>query len=142
MSVLDETLNRDSLDSYNRQDNIIVFGYEEPQKNYEPNGRETPEELEQVLVNIASKVGVTIDPANISDGFRLGKKPNGSPLRRNDGSFVARPILFKLNKRSKKSELLRKKKTLKETHKLKISEDVTPLRKALCDVANEYDSLK
>ena len=95
--------------------NHSVFGYEEPQKNYEPNGRETPEELEQVLVNVASKVGVTIDPANISDGFRLGKKPNGSPLRRNDGTFVARPILFKLNKRSKKSELLRKKKTLIET---------------------------
>ena len=142
LKLLDEKLNNDKLESYNRQDNIILFGYEEPAKNYEPLGRETPEELEQILVDVASKVGVTIDPTNISDGFRLGKKPSGTPVIRDDGLKVARPILYKLNKRSKRSELLRKKKDLKNTHKLKISEDVTPLRKALCDVANESALVK
>ena len=74
LKLLDEKLNNDKLECYNRQDNIILFGYEEPSKNYEPLGRETPEELEQILVDVASKVGVSIEPTNISDGFRLGKK--------------------------------------------------------------------
>ena len=140
--LIEEKLNNDRLEAYNRQDNIIVFGWEEPSTNYETYGRESPEQLEQVLVDVAAKVGVTIDPNHISDGFRLGKRPTGSPVLRSDGVHFARPILFRLNKRSKRTELLRKKKTLKETHRIKIAEDVTPLRKALCDVANEFVSVK
>ena len=142
MKLVDERLVNDRLDAYNRQGNIILFGYEEPSKNYEPRGRESAEELEKALIESAAKVGVNIDPNNISDGFRLGKKPSGAPVVRRDGTNAARPILFKLNKRSKRLELLRKKKELKTNYGLKIAEDITPLRKALCDVANEIDSVK
>ena len=110
MSLIKEKLNSDRLETYNRQDNILVFGIEEPQKNYEQFGRETPEELDQILIDVASKVGVVVNPLSISDGFRLGKKPTGSPVVREDGSTVARPILFRLNRRHKKQELMRKKK--------------------------------
>ena len=34
------------------------------------------------------------------------------------------------------------KKTLRDSHGIKIAEDITPLRKALCDFANELDTVK
>ena len=131
MKLVDERLGNDRLDAYNRQGNIILFGYEEPSKNYEPRGRESAEELEKALIESAAKVGVNIDPNNISDGFRLGKKPSGAPVVRRDGTNAARPILFKLNKHSKRLELLRK-----------IAEDIAPMRKALCDAVNEIETVK
>ena len=142
---LDHKLQMDKIETFNRQDNIIVIGYEEPAQNYQTYGRESPEDMENILINIGSKVGVSIDANHISDGFRMGKRPvnsDGSPKLRQDGSKFSRPICFRLNKRFKKTELLRSKKTLKDSHGIKISEDVTPIRKALCDVANECESVK
>ena len=39
-------------------------------------------------------------------------------------------------------ELLKAKKKLKEDHGIKITEDATPLRKALCDFVNNLDEVK
>ena len=142
---LDQKLNIDKIETYNRQDNIILFGHEEPDKNYTPFGRETQEEIENVLIDAGNKISLSIDRNHISDGFRLGKRPtnlDGSPKTREDGTRFARPIFFRLNKRFTRTALLRSKKTLKETHGIKIAEDITPMRKGLCDIANELESVK
>ena len=39
-------------------------------------------------------------------------------------------------------ELLKAKKKLKDDHGIKITEDATPLRKALCDFVNKLDEVK
>ena len=142
---IDEKLNVDRQEVHNRRDNVIIFAYEEPPNNYLPNGRETQEQLEDILIDVGNKAGVKIERNYISDGFRMGKRPvneNGSPKTRHDGTKVARPIHFRLNKGFAKTALLRNKKMLKETHGIKIAEDTTPLRKALCDFANEIESVK
>ena len=38
--LIDLTIENDRLDSLNRQDNLIVVGYEEPAKNYDQYGRD------------------------------------------------------------------------------------------------------
>ena len=142
----EQKVNTDRVETYIRQDNIILIGHEEPNSNYTTYGRESTDELENILIDVGNKVGVTIDRNHISDAFRLGKRPvnsDGSPKTRRDGiTKVCRPILFKILKRSTRTNLLQKKKTLKDNHGIKIGEDVTPMRKALCDVANEMSSVK
>ena len=129
-SKIDQKLNVDRIETYNRQDNIILFGYEEPSNNYTQYGRESPEELKDVLITAGNKVGLTIDRNHISDGFRMGKRPvnsDGSPKMRPGGLKFFRPIFFRLNKRSTKTALLQKKKVLRESHGIKIAEDITPI---------------
>ena len=67
---------------------------------------------------------------------------NNKKFRADGTTPIARPILFKISKRSKRDELLRKKKTLRLSHSVKITEDVTPLRKALCDYVNKQSTVK
>ena len=139
-SIKEQKVNTDRVETHIRQDNIILIGHEEPSSNYTTSGRETTDELENVLIDVGNKIGVTIDKNHISDAFRIGKRPvnsDGSPKLRHNGSKVCRPILFKLLKRSTKTALLQQKKTLRETHRIKIGEDITPMRKALCDFAND-----
>lgn len=111
-----------------------MIGYEEPYKNYQLYGWETPEDIENILVNVGGKVGVSTYPNHISDGFRMGKRPvntDGSLKLRSDGIKFARPICFWLNKCFKKTELLCLKKKLKDSHGIKISEEFTPYLKGI-----------
>ena len=55
---------------------------------------------------------------------------------------MARPILFKFSKKAKRSELFKNKKDLRTDHSIKIAEDTTPLRRALCEVTNKLDYVK
>ena len=55
---------------------------------------------------------------------------------------MARPILFKFSKKSKRSELFKNKKDLRTDHNVKIAEDTTPLRRALCEFTNKLDYVK
>ena len=41
-----------------------------------------------------------------------------------------------------KEKIMRRKKTLKDSHSIKITEDQTPLRKALCDYVNEQENVR
>ena len=41
-----------------------------------------------------------------------------------------------------KEAIMRQKKTLNDDHNIKISEDQTPLRKALCEYVNELQNVK
>ena len=143
--LLDQTIAMDKLDAMNRQDNIILIGQEEHPSNYERFGRESEDILEGYLINAAEKVGVTIKPEEISYAYRIGsghKEKNHTPKKRANGDNVARPILFRFAKRAKRVELLKTKKKLKEDHGIKIAEDATPLRKALCDFVNNLDEVK
>ena len=145
-NVLNQRLMFDKYDSYSRQDHVILLGRTEPDKNYEAYGKETQEEFEDMLHEIGQKVGIDIQPGHISLAHRLGNNHKDSDNRkkyRDDGTTpIARPILFKLSNRYKRNELLRKKKTLRVTHRVKIIEDVTPLRKALCDFVNKQSTVK
>ena len=140
--TLDLVLKIDKLETQNRQDNIILFGHEEPVGNYSAYGRESVEELENILINAAEKVSVQLNPDHISEAFRMGKPPRGPPKFTSSGTKVARPIMYKLIKRSKKTELLRAKKNLKTDHNIKIAEDTTQIRKSLCDFINNMGTVK
>ena len=142
---VDHKLDHDKLDAMNRLDHIILHGHSEPAKNYQPNGYETQEEFEGYIIEAASNVGIDIKSEHISFAHRIGKRPvnaQGGPRLLRNGNKFARPIIFKLVKRAKKEELMRQKKNLKDNHNIKISEDQTPLRKALCEYVNEMDIVK
>ena len=143
--LLDLNIINDRLDTNTRQDNLILIGQEEPSNNYTQYGYETQEELENLLIEAASKVDIIIKPEEISTAHRIGRKPvtpGGAPKKNRDGTKVARPILYKLNKRAKKTEILRAKKALKNDHDIKVAEDVTPQRKKLCEYVNSLSSVK
>ena len=143
--VLNQTLLMDKMDATIRQDNVILIGQKEPASNYERYGRESENDLEGYLIDAAGKVGITIKPEEISFAYRIGsghKEKNQAPKRRSNGENVARPILFRFAKRAKRVELLKAKKKLREDHGIKITEDATPLRKALCDFVNKLDEVK
>ena len=135
----------DRLDTATRQDNLILIGQEEPPQNYTQYGRETQEQLENIIIDAALKAEITIRPEEISSAHRIGRKPitsGGAPKKNRDGTKVARPILYKFNKRAKKIEILRAKKALKNDHSIKVAEDVTPQRKKLCEYVNSLATVK
>ena len=133
--LIEQRLICDRLDAQNRQSNVLVIGQEEPSSNFTSNGFESQDDFGNVLENIANKVSTPVSTQDIDYAHRLGKKPSGP-------SGTPRPILFKLTRRSKKIDLMRKKKLLRESHNIKIAEDITPLRKALCDFVNYSDTVK
>ena len=143
--LIDYKLDHDRLDAANRLDHIILHGHSEPNKNYQPKGYETQEELESYIIEAAGKVGIEIKSEHISFAHRIGKKPvnaSGGPKLRENGSRFARPIIFKLVKRAMKEAIMRQKKTLKDDHNINISEDQTPLRRALCEYVNGLQNVK
>ena len=143
--LIDLAIENDRLDSINRLDNILVIGHIEPDKNYDQYGRETQDELENILINAANKVDIEIKREEISIAYRVGKRPilvDGQPKLRRGGDQFACPIFFKLNKRAKKAMILSEKKNLKDTHGIRIADDVSPMKKKLCDFTNRLESVK
>ena len=143
--IIKQHILTDKLDTYNRQDNLLLIGFKEPPKNYEDFGRESEEELENILISIGEKVGVEIKSEHISVAYRIGnnhKHPNNTPKKTSSGDNVARPILYKFSKKAKRAELFKNKKDLRTDHNTKIAEDTTPLRRALCEVTNKLDHVK
>ena len=143
--IMNQHILTDKLDTYSRQDNLLLIGCKESPKNYEDFGRESEDELENILIGIGDKVGVTIKPEHISVAYRIGnnhKYADNKPKKTNGGDDVARPILFRFSKKAKRSELFKNKKNLRTDHNIKIAEDTTPLRRALCEVTNKLDYVK
>ena len=143
--ILNQHIQTDKQDTYIRQDNLLLIGHKESPNNYENFGRESEEELEDILINIGVKVGVDLKREHISAAYRIGnnhKHLDNTPKKTQGGDNVARPILFKFSKKSKRSEFLKNKKDLKTDHDVKIAEDITPLRRALCEVTNKLDYVK
>ena len=50
----EQKVNTDRVEKYIRQDNIILIGHNEPSSNYTVSGRETTEELENVLIDVGN----------------------------------------------------------------------------------------
>ena len=143
--IMKQHILQDKQDALIRQDNLLLFGCKEPSKNYENFGRETEEELEDILISVGAKVNVALKPEHISVAYRIGnnhKFPDNSPKKTQSGDNVARPILFKFSKKAKRSELFKNKKDLRTDHNVSIAEDTTSLRRALCEVTNKLDSVK
>ena len=143
-NLMKQEIKMDKIDALSRQDHILLIGHTEPNKNYDRNGRESQEELENILQAAGQKVNITINPEDISVAFRLGnnhKDADGTP-KFYKGKKVARPILYKFTKRSKRTELLKAKKDLRNSHSIKIGEDTTPLRRALCEYVNKLSQVK
>ena len=143
--LIDNKLYLDKLEAASRSDHIILHGHAEPAQNYNINGYETQEQFEKYIIEAAGKVGVEIKSEHISFAHRIGQRPRnatGGPRLRENGENFCCPILFKFIKRAKKEALMRQKKTLKDSHSIKISEDQTLLRKALCNFVNELESVK
>lgn len=81
------------------------------------------EDCEQAVINtIANKLNIDISPGDISDAYRLGKKPD-------DGVNDRRPIRFKINKPNLKSKLTQE--MVKKKLSLYLNEFLSPLRKKL-----------
>lgn len=97
----------DTLDKQLRRKNLLFFGVEETERNYE-------DLLKLVLDIINTKMGVLCQKWEIETVKRIGK---------NNGK--TRPVVVTITTTSRKLELLRKKKTLENTD-IYIKEDYPP----------------
>ena len=109
---------------YNRRENIRIFGIPEFEN----------EDVRQLVVDVAQKMGVSIDMRDISTCHRLG----GFNRPRDQGDIpLPRAIIVKFVRRDIKYEIMKNRKYLgnRKAHQLKdgeyniyVNEDLTPLR--------------
>ena len=101
-NVFNQRLILDRYDNYSRQDHVILLGHKEPDTNYEPYGKETQEDFENILLNIGQKVGIDIKSEHISLAHRLGNNhkdsDNNKKFRADGTTPISRPLLFKISK--------------------------------------------
>ena len=116
----------DKLEQYGRRDNIKIFGIP-PEEN---------ENTNQLVVDLAADIGVSISSNDISVSHRL---PGG----RNDRP---KPIIVKFVRRDTKSSIMKRKKELKKKENRKevyVQEDLTPLRsKIFKELKRDRDNIK
>lgn len=115
----------DKLEQYQRSDNLRIYGMEEERE-------ETEETLEEKVVELASNMGVHLQPGEVSVVHRLGKP------RESD-----RPVIIRFCCRKKRNEFLKKKVELKKKNiKIYINEDLTPLRAAMMKMVKDQAGVK
>lgn len=125
-SCLVNKYDTDKLEQYMRRDNVRISGIQEDEDEEEVI-------LETKVINVAAEIGVELEPRDISIAHRLGKPENGKN----------RPVIVRLCHRKKKSEIMRKKKVLKNKPKeLFISEDLTPLRVSLLKMVKDHPGVE
>ena len=123
------TLEIDNLQQYSRRENIRIHGIPEP-KGKKDDG-------EEVVIELAEKLGINIESYDIQRAHRMGRKrsPRAKP----------RPIIARFVKYKHRNDVLLSKSKLKECNDKKfknafITEDLTPLRSKLLNyVKNECD---
>ena len=119
----------DNLEQYSRRENIRIHCVPEPQ------GKK--DDGEEVVVELAEKLGVNIESYDIQRAHRLGRKR--SPLAK------PRPIIARFVKYKHRNDILFSKSKLKNCNNGKfnnafITEDLTPLRSKLLNyVKNDCD---
>ena len=110
----------DKLQQYSRRENVRIFGLP-------IDATETPELTEKKAIDLLNKTGVTVTEKDISACHRLGKSSNGT-----------RPVIVRFVSRRKRTEVMRKKKVLRDkTDKVFLNDDLTPLRAKLLKVVKE-----
>ena len=108
------TFENDKLQQYSRRENVRIFGIP-------VDAAETAEMTEKKTLEVLNKTGVSVTQEDISACHRLGKASNGS-----------RPVIVRFVSRRKRTEIMRKKKVLREkNNKIFINDDLTPLRAKL-----------
>ena len=114
------TLEIDNLQQYSRRENIRIHGIPEP--------KDKKDDGEKVVVELAEKLGITLDSYDIQRAHRLGRmrSPRAKP----------RPIIARFVKYKHRNDILFSKSKLKECNDEKfknafITEDLTPLRSKL-----------
>lgn len=100
----------DELEQYQRRQCLRIFGVKE----------EEGENTDDIVLDVAKKVGVDITIADIDRSHRVGRKGGEKP----------RPVIVKFVSYRKRSELFRNKRRLKSTN-LTLREDLTKSRHIL-----------
>lgn len=121
------TYEGDRQQQYSRRESVRITGIKQDSK-------EAPEQLEQKVLRVMADAGVTVVPADISAVHRAGKARSGP-----------KAILVRFVSRRKRTELLKKKKCLKEKSEYKdvfINDDLTPLRARLLGYVKSLDGIK
>ena len=115
----------DKLEQYGRRENIKIFGV--------PSSAE--ENTNDIVVKVASNMGVNISDEDISISHRLPSSRSDRP----------KPIIVKFVRRNVKTELMKKKKVLREKEETKdiyIEEDLTPMRsKIVRELRNDKENV-
>ena len=106
----------DDVDQYERRDTVIISGLSLPEESTQEN----PSDL--IVNTIKQNLHVNFSHSDINVAHRLGPKAQGKK----------RPIIVKLNNRTKKSELVQACITLKPP--LHINESLTPKRRSIYSV--------
>ncbi|KAK4315564.1 hypothetical protein Pmani_013255 [Petrolisthes manimaculis] len=115
----------DKLEQYMRRDNLCISGIKEERYENEM-------VLETKIINIASDIGVELEPRDISITHRLGK-PRGSD----------RPVIVRFCHRKKRDEVMKKRKALKNKQEsIYINDDSTPLRVSLLKMVKDHSDVK
>ena len=108
----------DRIEQYGRTENVRIFGVEE----------EPDEDVSAKVVSWTEKAGITITAHDISTCHRL---PGGSK--------GPKPLIAKFFRRDTKHQLMKHKRSLKETS-ISVNDDLTPLRaKIIRDLRSKDD---
>ena len=123
--IIDLKKGIDSQQQYSRRKCLLIHGVTESDD----------ENSNDVVLNVLNKdVGVTLDIKEIDRSHRLGKlKPNSANKNR--------PIIVKFTRYNKRSEVFKKKKSLKGKQ-MSITESLTPLRMEMLKKAREEHSMQ
>ena len=114
----------DRLEQYMRRDNLRIAGLSEEEN-------EDEETLLAKTIEVATDMGVTVEPGDISTVHRLGKPRAG---------VLNRPVIVRFCQRKKRNEVISKKKELKNKGRnIFVNEDLTPLRASLLKIVKEQD---
>lgn len=115
----------DKLEQYTRRDNLCIFGIEEEED-------ENEEILEAKLIELTAKMGVKVEPNDISVVHRLGKAGTRN-----------RAVIARFCRRKKRNEIMQNKKVLKQK-KIEVffNEDLTQLRATMCKMLREKEGVE
>jgi hypothetical protein len=120
--TLDLNTRQEEAEQYSRKNNVRIGNYTEKQS----------ENVTDIVIDIASKIGSNISKSDIDNCHRLGKKKSDSQKTRD--------IIVKFTSYRAKSEFIKGRKKLKEKHEnIFINEDLTKYRS---DIAYEARLLK
>ena len=119
----------DKLEQYSRRENVKIYGLIE----------EENENTDERVIKLFNDIGVEFDVNDISVSHRIGK------ISRNNDDTRPRPLIVKLLRRNKKTEIMKNKKRLKDKPHYKnvyINDDLTQLRAKIIAELRKDDAIK
>ena len=122
--VVKLNFNHDRLEQYTRKDNALISNIADP--------HEKVEDTNSVVIQLASDIGVTINPEDISTSHRLGSL----------ASNYDRPIIVRFARRDVKRKLMMKRKLLKDNAtypNVYLNDDLTKSRYKISKQLRELD---